>query len=256
MSSNSLIRGCQSVVVMYIICVSISFAQTQQQSLDAGNTTSATERVTFASSLSRQMQARGMKYATSGDQSETLEASVTAAVDAVTLLGNRFGALLSQHGFTSLHIILPDGNGKADEWIADIGPQGYSNVLSTIFCSHPTPGSSEVKFCTDKDTNNQSVSAPQAPPDKLDKVAKALTDKAAQEGNNHVYTVCGKDGKRDSLCIVDKTAKSDGFVQRIGADAAMARALYVVGFRMLLISDGANGFWGGTITATGFTPTH
>jgi uncharacterized RDD family membrane protein YckC len=81
-------------------------------------------------------------------------------------------------------------------------------------------------------------------------VALALTSASIRQGRNHVYTVCGT----DSLCILDRDAPGDGFVQQMGSNNLVATQLFGAGFRMLVIKNNNNQSWGGYIDGDHFRP--
>jgi len=87
-------------------------------------------------------------------------------------------------------------------------------------------------------------------PQKEAQVALVLTGASAQQGHNHVYTLCGM----DTLCILDRNAPGDGFVQQMGSNNLVATQLFGAGFRVLVIKNENNQSWGGYIDGDHFRP--
>ena len=85
-------------------------------------------------------------------------------------------------------------------------------------------------------------------------IAIALTENAAKQGRHTTFVACGKNGAKDSLCIIDSDAPEDGYVTKTGSNDKFAQQLYQLGFRHLAISNGRNGFWGADILQDKFTP--
>jgi TonB family protein len=213
------------------------------------------QRDQFAAQLSTIRKDSGESYAVSGNRKQMLEATVHAGSNVVALLANSVGAALSAKGFLEIHIILPDGKGGGDEWLALISPNGYGETRSTMYCSitnQPPPGS---RLCL--------VSKPPVfekgrddTPEARQQIAKTLTDQSAQHGTHNVYTACINNGGQNGLCIVDPDAPEDGYVQRTGVNNSLGQMYYAAGFRTLLVSNGKGGYWGSDITSAGFVPMH
>ncbi len=146
--------------------------------------------------------------------------------------------------------------------MVSIGPWGYIEVRSTLYCSTRPSHGETAQLCPQPGA--KPAAPPLPPPDPVppttpnDKsrefIAIALTENAAKQGRHTTFVACGKNGAKDSLCIIDSDAPEDGYVTKTGSNDKFAQQLYQLGFRHLAISNGRNGFWGADILQDKFTP--
>lgn len=222
--------------------------------------TTADYRKQFADELTTDRKGNGETFAVTGNEHRTFKAEVTAPSDAVALLANQFGVLLWQKGFEHLQIHILDG----DQWMVSIGPWGYVETRSTLYCSAKSAPRQNAQLCVDPNEKPASPPLPQpdpvrpkTPSDKSREfIAIGLTDNAAKQGRHTTFVACGKNGAKDSLCIIDPDAPEDGYVARTGSNDKFAQLLYQSGFRHMAISNGRGGYWGGDIFPDKFTPQH